>query len=503
MTLDRHLRIVLAIAIVVGMVLLLFAVLMLTESALEVWHRFREAPRWATALWLGALGTLTLATGWAVWRLLFPARQPAREPEALTEEALQERMAQSEQLGIDVDSARQELVGLAQRKAAGDFRIALFGEISAGKSALIRALLPQADDITVSARGGSTRELSDYIWTSPAGDRLIVTDVPGLNEADGLLDQPAKDEALRAHAVVFVCDNDLTRAQHDAVGALRELHRPMIVALNKTDRFTDVELEQLRTSLRQRVEQLGEEQLSVDQDDSIDIVAISAAPLEKIVRQLPDGTEQVETRAVIPEIDELGDALQRMMDRDPVMMEELRDASVFILARRKLDVAEAQYRKERSQELISEYTRKAMVGALAAVAPGTDILIQGYLGANFVRELCELYDVSPRDIDVQQFLKLSQMHIGKALPLLMAIGGNALKAFPGAGTVAGGLMHAVAYGLIFDALGSSLTRTLSESGRLRPAPAASLFRKQLSENLEKRTARVAKLAWDARRKTRD
>ena len=136
-----------------------------------------------------------------------------------------------------MDSARHELAVLAERKAAGDFRIALFGEISTGKSAVIRALLPQADDIVVSARGGSTREITDYLWTSPAGDRLIISDVPGLNEAGGNLDKAATDEALRAHAVVYVCDNDLTREQYAAVAALRELQRPMIVALNKVDRL--------------------------------------------------------------------------------------------------------------------------------------------------------------------------------------------------------------------------------------------------------------------------
>ena len=82
MTLDRHLRIVLAVAIMIGLLLLLVALLMLTESALEVWHRFRSAPRWITALWLGGIGTLTLATGWAVWRLLFPRKRvTAAEPE--------------------------------------------------------------------------------------------------------------------------------------------------------------------------------------------------------------------------------------------------------------------------------------------------------------------------------------------------------------------------------------------------------------------------------------
>lgn len=498
MTLDRHLRIVLAVAIMIGLLLVLVALLMLTESALEVWHRFQAAPRWITALWMGGIGTLTLATGWAVWRLLFSGKRArSDEPESLSEESLHERIAESERIGIDVKTARRELEVLAERKAAGDFRIALFGEISTGKSAVIRALLPQVDDILVSARGGSTREITDYQWTSPAGDRLIISDVPGLNEAGGSLDKAATNEALRAHAVVYICDNDLTREQYAGASALRDLQRPMIVALNKVDRLSPVELAQIRSSLQKRLDQLTE-----DQDDIVELVAISAAPVETVVRLLPNGTEEKTTQSSPPQIDELRDALQRMMDRDTAMIEDLRDASVFVLARRQLDAAESAHRAERAPELVTEYTRKAIVGALAAVAPGTDVLIQGYLGANFVRELCELYGVSARDIDVQRFLKLSQSHIGKAMPFLLAIGGNALKAFPGAGTLAGGLMHAVAYGLIFDALGNSLIRTLSETGSLRPAPAASLFRKQLSENLEKRTARVARIAWDARRKSK-
>ncbi|NNF66248.1 MAG: GTP-binding protein, partial [Gammaproteobacteria bacterium] len=350
----------------------------------------------------------------------------------------------------------------------------------------------------ISVRGGSTRKVTDYLWTSPAGDRLLISDIPGLNEVGGNLEAGARDEAMRAHAVVFVCDNDLTREQYSALAQLRELDKPLICALNKVDQFSDTELTQLRSSLQQRIDQLGSAG-----SNTIDLVTISAAPSETVVRLLAGGEEQVSRVSADPNISELAESLQAMMDRDPVLMEELRDASVFILARRELDQSENEFRAARADELTASYTRKAVVGALAAVMPGTDILIQGYLGANFVRELCELYGVSARDIDVQNFLKLSQKHIGKAMPILLAIGGNALKAFPGAGTVAGGLMHAVAYGLIFDALGNSLASTLQETGRLRPAPAAALFRKQLSENLEKRSFQVAKLAWDARQKRAD
>ena len=48
---------------------------------------------------------------------------------------------------------------------------------------------------------------------------------------------------------------------------------------------------------------------------------------------------------------------------------------------------------------VQGYSRKAVFGALAAVSPGTDILIQGYLGLNLVKELCALYEVPAREMD--------------------------------------------------------------------------------------------------------
>lgn len=492
MKLDRPLRIALAIAIAVGLLLVLVALLLLTESVLEVWRRLSEAPGWLVALWLGAVGALTLASGWAVLRLLFPRRAPLPPDETLDQASLEARIERADALGIDASAARRELQLLASRRATGDFRVAVFGEISTGKSAVIAALLPAGAEVSdISVRGGSTRQLTDYQWKSPAGDQLILTDIPGLNEADGRLDAVARDEAMRAHAVVYVCDNDLTREQFATLSALDEYRKPMLVALNKTDRLTREELAAVRERVSQRLATLK------GSGQPVRAVAISAAPRRKVVRMTPQAGEETMFETGAAQVDELREALQSIMDRDPVLIEELRDANVFILARRHLDTAETEYRTRRGEELVQSYTRKAIVGALAAVAPGTDVLIQGYLGANLVRELCELHGVTARDIDVQQFLKLSQKHIGKAMPLLLAIGGNALKAFPGAGTVAGGLMHAVAYGLIFDALGHALTRTLTETGRLRPAPAAARFKELLGENIQKRTTRMAKLALDA------
>jgi hypothetical protein len=112
------------------------------------------------------------------------------------------------------------------------------------------------------------------------------------------------------------------------------------------------------------------------------------------------------------------------------------------------------------------------------------------------KELCGLYDVAPRDLDVEEFLSLSQSRVGRALPLALAVAGNALKAFPGIGTVAGGLVHAVAYGLIFDALGRSLTLTLTTHGELDPEIAAREFEESIGGHIEAGVRKVAEMALE-------
>ena len=112
------------------------------------------------------------------------------------------------------------------------------------------------------------------------------------------------------------------------------------------------------------------------------------------------------------------------------------------------------------------------------------------------QQLCKLYGATPRDIDVEEFLSLGQSRVGRALPLTLAVAGNGLKAFPGIGTVAGGLVHAVAYGLIFDALGRSLVLTLSRHGELMPDVAAREFEEGISEHMEAGIRRVAQMALE-------
>ncbi len=480
------LRILISVAAAVGLLLLIGLLLLFTDWALSVWARLQAAPVWFIALYGTLITGLTGSGGWVVYRLAKPHRKRGKRAAISrppTEEELEHRLAKGEQAGLDVAAIRRELQELKQRRAAGEIHVALFGEISSGKSSMVRSLLPGVE-VEVSPKGGTTRQVERYVWTSPAGDRLILTDLPGLNEAGGQLDDLAREEALRAHVVIYVCDGDLTRDQHQELQGLKELDKPIIVALNKIDLYTPEELTAIRQRLAERLAGMTR----------LEVVAISSGGSQEVFRVYPDGRQERGVRQLPPRVDHLALALQRQVDEDPTTLEKLRDSTVFVLAGRKLDEVLAANRRQKSEELITQYARKAVVGAMAAVAPGTDLLIQGYLGINLIKELCALHEVPAREIEIQRLLEMSGRHVGKTLPLMLAVIGNGLKAFPGIGTLAGGVLHAVAYGLVFDSLGHALAHTLENRGELAAAPTLLLFEEKLGEEVESRAKKLARMA---------
>jgi len=495
---SQLIRAALAVGVSLLTVLLLWVLLILTDTAFDVWERLKSAPSWFFVLY--GFGFLAIAAvgGFALWRLLRPrgrrkqgAERPA-VPDEVDPEAIEQRLERASESGIDVAVVRRELALLQQRKEAGRIHVSFFGEISSGKSSLIKALLPGAE-LEVSAVGGTTREITAYHWTSPSGDELILTDMPGTNEVGAGLDEMSRDEALRSHVVVFVCEGDLSRSQYADLESVLELGKPTIVALNKTDRYRREELDLLLGRLRERLGNAAR----------VDLVAVQAGGKREALLMRPDGTEETVVRDMPPRVDELRVALQRRMDEDPAVLEKLRDSSVFVLVARRLDEAEQTHRRLRAEELTKSYSKKAMLGAMAAITPGSDLVIQGYLGVSMVKQLAKLYEVPVRGMDTDLLLELVQKRVARSTTIILAVAGNALKAFPGLGTLFGGLAHAAAYGMIFDSLGKAVAASFESRGALRPAQAAQAFEENLREDLETRARRFARLALEIQREERE
>ena len=491
MKLDRFIRLAVGLLILLVFVIAIAAIFFVTESALNVWDRLVQGPRFLLYGYFAAMAGLFVAAIWLIVRLVVKRKTPeTKSPsQRLRQADIEERLREAEKSGVSVEEAQAELQELAARQESGSVHLCFFGEISTGKSSLIKALIPDAD-VAISAVGGSTIDIRHYRWRDDKGRQILLTDVPGSGGLETELDKVAEEEATRSQLVLFVCDGDLTRAESDAVKRLLALGKPLILVMNKSDRYSNDEQSMLLERLLDHLGDLGSE-FSKDE-----VVAVSAGGEIDAVQRRPDGSEETVSRTRPADIGVLVVAINRLLEDKSESLDVRRDRAVFRLTADKLKEAELEYRQQRAEQIIRSSTRKAVLGALAAVSPGTDIIIQGYIGTAMTRELCSLFGSAPRDLDIEEFLGLSQSRAGKALPLSLAVAGNGLKAFPGAGTVAGGLVHAVAYGLIFDALGRSLVATLKVHGQLDPESAAKEFEDGISEHIEAGVRKVASMAMD-------
>jgi predicted GTPase len=491
--LDRVIRVAIALAILLVFIVATGALLFISESALNVWDRLKAGPPALLYAYVAVMLLLAVTAVWLIWRLVVRRKiAPHRELEKtpLTKPEIEARLRDAEAAGVDVSEAQAELRELAARR--NEVHLCFFGEVSAGKSSLIRALAPEAD-VVIDVVGGSTGDVRHYQWRNEDGAEILLTDVPGIGGTEEGLSDVATAEAQRADVVLFVCDSDLTRSEVDAIGSLLEFDKPLVIVLNKADRFSADEQAALMEKLLERVDSVGG---NVERDH---VVAVSAGGEVEVIERGAAGDEETVRRTRPADIGVLVVAINRLLAAEGEQLDVRRERAVFRMAAARLAEAEGEYRLQRSEQIIRSATRRAVLGALAAISPGTDIIIQGYIGTMMTQELCRLYGATPRDLDIEEFLNLSQSRVGKALPLTLAVAGNGLKAFPGLGTVAGGLVHAVAYGLIFDALGRSLVLTLSKHGELLPDVAAREFEEGISEHLEAGVRRIARIALEEKK----
>ena len=549
--------------------LFLVAILFVTNLSFSVLEQLQQKPDWV--IWSYALLVLlvSLLFGRIIWRLLITKTKPSGEKyrskvtindmntvtdrfeklgfevpqQCKSDTEIDDREKQKNEALIDLKwkaefenspevlAIRAELEEYNHRKVQQILYIALFGDISSGKSSLINALIsaakPDQEDsvpvIETSVIGGTTREVNHYHWTSRENTEqsYILTDMPGLNEqvkepideelnsANGgqlaASDILAAEEMLRAHIVIYCCDGDLTATQFNELKEIILLSKPCIVAVNKSDQFDQQELQQILKKIQETVFAAIEEAVQGKNGKQIagmdiPVISISAGGTREMIRLTPDGEEQRVQRAMDPDIKVLQKQLAIMMKKYGVdELEQLREKSVASLINDKLNELDQMFKNSQSRRMVKSYTNKAMVAALATISPGTDILVQGYLGIHMIKDLCKIYDVPANDIDANQLIKLIQSRMKKTLPLILAIAGNGFKAFPGIGTVTGGLMHAVAYGMIFDTLGRSIARTLEITGELSPVLVSDLYKEKLSENIESRTKDFIKMVLKLRK----
>jgi len=451
------------------------------DLGLGLWTELQALPLGLGYAVLALLLGLGLASAWLIFRLLRAGPPRAAKVEPIDRAAVERRVDALP----EARPLQAELVEIDRRRDSGEVHVALFGEVSTGKSSLLRALAPQAE-VQIAASGGTTRQVAHAHGELPDGRRLVIADVPGSNEADGeARGELARDEAARAHALLFVVDGDLTRHEDRELRELAATGRPLLLALNQSDRYRAAEREMLRSALRERYAALG-----------VRVVSVSAGHTAELQRELPDGRRDVVLRERPADIGDLQRAIGDVVALGAERLEPARERASLQRIDQRLDEIETRERRLQAEAIVRRYTRRAMVGAMAAVAPGTDILIQGALASAMVRELAAIYGSRVREIDLDGLLSRAGKTVRSQTAIVLAIAGNALKAFPGLGTLGGGLVHTLAYGLIFDSLGRALSNTLEASRELDRDATLAAFRAELERPGGDRLQALARIAYE-------
>lgn len=282
---------------------------------------------------------------------------------------------------LATDFARLEsMLGKLER---GELHIAVFGRVSVGKSALANALLGQ-DVFGVGVLHGTTRDASRRAWRDVAGSGVHLIDTPGIDELDGeAREKLAYEVASVSDLVVFVVDGDMTQRELDALALLARTERPLLLALNKADRYGEDERERLLERLRERARGL------VRADD---VVAVSARPApHKRIRVAADGAERVERVEAPPDIAALRDRLSLVIEREGKTLAAL-NASLFA-GRVSDQVAQriADARRELASKVIRQYCIAKGVAVALNPIPVADLLAAAALDAALVMHLGRVY----------------------------------------------------------------------------------------------------------------
>jgi small GTP-binding protein len=204
-----------------------------------------------------------------------------------------------------VEKEMREVEDFTSKLENGHLEIAAFGEVGSGKSALLNALAGEPI-FAVSAEHGSTDKVAK---TGFKNTKLVLVDTPGINEAAGELRGKLAEETVRyTDLVLFVADGDLNSVELAAFRELSDLHKPIVLVINKADLFGPAQMREISESVLRKVGgRIG----------AADIVFAAAHPRER-EREVhkADGKVEIVMVQPKPQIEALEARMLEVLDRE-------------------------------------------------------------------------------------------------------------------------------------------------------------------------------------------
>ncbi len=231
---------------------------------------------------------------------------------------------------------------------------------------------------------GETRSAQKKLWDRVEQGRVELIDTPGIDELNGAQrTRIAEEAARRADILLMVCEGDLTRVESEALAFLAGLQRPLLLVLNKSDRYTSTEQALLLKQLMARCHGL----LSPEH-----VVACSADPApERVITVHADGSETESERPRRQNVHDLREMLWGILHKEGKTLAAL-NAALFAA---ELDATVAkrivQARRQVAERIIRYYCLAKGIAVAANPIPVADLLAAAGIDVALVIHLGEVY----------------------------------------------------------------------------------------------------------------
>lgn len=271
-------------------------------------------------------------------------------------------------------------------------RIATFGLVSRGKSAVINALVGKKV-MTTGPVNGVTRWPQTIRWSPPSGKvQIELIDTPGLDEVEGEeRAQMAQTIAQQADLILFVVAGDITRTEYQALCELRQAKKPLLLVFNKVDLYPDKDRQVIYEQLRQLGTGKEGEQLQ-ELLSPREIVMISAEPAPMHVRvEQPDGKITYDREPQPPQVEALKEAILEILNREGRSLLAINALLQAQNAEFHLAQETIRLRQEEAETLIWNYAKYKAIAVAVNPLAIFDLIGGTFADLALIRGLAQLY----------------------------------------------------------------------------------------------------------------
>jgi uncharacterized protein len=308
-------------------------------------------------------------------------------------------------------------------------RIAVFGLVSRGKSAVLNALMGESV-LEVGPINGVTREIQVRQWTPggmqdsiqeaiqeaiQASIQFELIDTPGLDEVDGeTRSAMAQSVAGDADLILFITSGPMMAVEYAALCELRQAQKPLILVFNKLDRYPETTRASIQADL-QRLSQCEDDPVAVWVTPA-EIALVAADPLSMQVRnQYADGRIETVWEKPPIQIDDLTIKLQALLQREGRSLLALNVLTQSRSAQLRMVDLIIQHRQVEATALIAQFARYKAIGVGLNPFGFLDFVGGAIADLAMIRALANLYSLPMTRFAAADLLKTILISSGSLL----------------------------------------------------------------------------------------